>query len=69
MQTNTQNATLSALSDWALLVGRIGLAAIFLWSGYGKLVHMNGNIGYMKAYGMPVPDLLIWPTRCFNAAA
>lgn len=61
MQTNTQYAMASALSDWASLIGRVGIAALFLWAGYGKLVHMDGNVAYMKAYGMPAPDLLIWP--------
>ena len=61
MQANTQNATASALSDWASLIGRLGLAALFLWSGYEKLAYMDGNVGYMKAYGMPAADLVIWP--------
>jgi putative oxidoreductase len=61
MQTNTQNATPSALSDWASLIGRVGIAVLFLWAGYGKLAHMDGNVGYMKAYGIPAADLLIWP--------
>jgi putative oxidoreductase len=51
----------SGLADWSAALGRVGLAAIFLWSGYGKLVYMDGNIGYMKAFGVPAPELLIWP--------
>jgi len=62
METNTPIAKASAPADLSALLGRIGLAALFLWSGYGKLVHMDGNIGYMKAYGMPMAELLIWPT-------
>jgi len=69
MQTNTQNVTASALSDWTSLIGRLGLAALFLWSGYGKLVHMDGNVGYMNAYGMPAADLLIWPVLLVELAA
>jgi len=37
------------------------LAALFLWSGYGKLAHSAGTIGYMAAYGMPAADILVWP--------
>jgi len=59
MQTNTTTA--SEVSDWASLIGRIGLAALFLWSGYAKLAYMDGNVGYMKAYGIPAAELLIWP--------
>ncbi len=61
LQSNTQEAAAPALADWASALGRVGLAALFLWSGYGKLAHMDGNIGYMKAFGVPAPELLIWP--------
>ena len=69
MQTNTHNAAATALTDWASLIGRFGLAALFLWSGYGKLVYMDGNVGYMKAYAMPAADLLIWPVLLVELAA
>ena len=59
VSTDTRGAP--ALADWASLLGRIGLAALFLWSGYSKLAYMDGNIGYMKAFGMPAAELLIWP--------
>jgi putative oxidoreductase len=61
VQSNAQEAPAPALAEWASALGRVGLAAIFLWSGYGKLVHMDGNLGYMKAFGVPAPELLIWP--------
>ena len=48
------------LTDWVSLVGRFGLAALFLWSGYGKLVGMDGNVAYMQAVGLPAAGLLIW---------
>ena len=60
-QSNVQETAAPALADWASALGRVGLAAIFLWSGYGKLVHMDGTLGYMKAFGVPAPELLIWP--------
>ena len=47
--------------DWAPLLGRIGLALVFLWSGYTKFAYPAANIGYMQAYGMPAADILIWP--------
>ena len=55
--------------DWASLIGRIGLAAVFLWSGYGKLVHMDGNVGYMKAFGLPAAEMLIWPAMLVELVA
>ncbi|MGB7542220.1 MAG: DoxX family protein [Burkholderiales bacterium] len=67
--TNALESKFAALSDWASLVGRIGIALLFLWSGYGKLVYMAPNVGYMKAYGMPAADLLIWPVLILELAA
>lgn len=51
----------ASTADWAELLGRLALAAIFLWSAYTKFAYMDGNVGYMKAYGVPSPALLIWP--------
>lgn len=68
-QRDLSNATASTLYDWASLIGRVGLAAVFLWSGYGKLVHMDGNIGYMKAFGLPAAEMLIWPAMLVELVA
>jgi putative oxidoreductase len=69
MQSNTQYSATSAIADWSALAGRVLLAALFLWSGYAKLVYMDGNVGYMKAYGMPAAELLIWPALLLELAA
>lgn len=73
MQTNTQHGTASAASvwpsDWAALIGRLGLAALFLWSGYGKLAHSSGTVGYMTAYGLPAADILVWPVALVEVLA
>jgi putative oxidoreductase len=55
------DSKVTPLLDWAELLGRVALALLFLWSGYTKFAYMDANIGYMKAYGMPAADLLIWP--------
>jgi putative oxidoreductase len=68
-QRDLSNATASTFYGWASLIGRIGLAALFLWSGYGKLVHMDGNVGYMKAFGLPEAELLIWPAMLVELVA
>jgi putative oxidoreductase len=68
MQSNTQNSVV-AVTDWAALAGRVLLAGLFLWSGYAKLVYMEGNVGYMKAYGMPAAELLIWPALLLELVA
>jgi putative oxidoreductase len=60
MQTRAQSTSSIVLTDVAALLARVGLAALFLWSGYGKLVHMDGNVGYMTAFHVPAADVLIW---------
>jgi putative oxidoreductase len=52
---------LVSLFDWAGVIGRIGLAWLFLWSGYGKVADPASTVAYMQAYGVPATDLLIWP--------
>jgi putative oxidoreductase len=53
-----RNAT---LADSADLVARIALAAIFIWSGIGKLfLGTQGNIGYMEAYQVPFAGVLVY---------
>lgn len=41
-----------------LLAGRILLAAIFVWSGFGKLTHFSGFVDSLGAKGLLVP--LLW---------
>jgi putative oxidoreductase len=57
---NTAAQTTQA-GDWAALLGRIALALIFLWSGYGKLADISGTVGYMNAYHLPMANVLVWP--------
>src|SRR2546425_2994506 len=52
---------LISLFDWASVIGRIGLAWLFLWSGYGKVADPASTVAYMQAYGLPATGLLIWP--------
>lgn len=68
-QRNLSNAAASTLYGWASVIGRVGLAALFLWSGYGKLVHMDDNVGYMKVFGLPAAELLIWPALLVELGA
>lgn len=50
MNTNTQAAFTS-------LAGRVLLASLFLFSGFGKLAAPAATKGYIAASGMPFPDL------------
>jgi putative oxidoreductase len=40
-------------ADAALSIARIALAAIFLYSGYGKLMNPAGFSGYLANHGFP----------------
>jgi putative oxidoreductase len=42
------------------LIGRILLAAIFLLSGFAKLVDPAGAVGYMKGVGIPQAETLVY---------
>src|SRR5258706_1248632 len=50
-----------AVFDGAEVMGRLGLAGLFLWSAYGQVAHPAATVAYMQAYGMPAADILIWP--------
>lgn len=65
----TIESNAASLIDLAALAGRIGLALLFLWSGYGKFAHSAGTIGYMTAYGMPAADILVWPVALVEVLA
>ncbi len=45
--------------DTLALTGRILIAALFLWSGFGKLTGFSGNVGYATSLGLPMPQVLI----------
>lgn len=44
---------MNAFNDLFLLIGRIGLSAIFLWSGIGKIAGYAGTAAYMQSKGVP----------------
>lgn len=45
-------------SIWPAL-GRLCLASIFLFSGYGKITNWAQTTGYMTSKGLPFPDILL----------
>jgi putative oxidoreductase len=51
--------TVSAHSDSLLLVARLFLAAVFLYSGAVKLTGWRAAIAEFDLLGMPVPDLAV----------
>lgn len=49
------------MSDKTLvLLGRILIAVIFIFSGFGKVTNIGGTAGYFGSLGLPVPVLTAW---------
>jgi len=44
--------------SWIVLLGRLALAALYLPSGFNKLVHLGSFADAMAARGVPAPTLL-----------
>jgi len=69
MTSTAVESKAATLTDCVSLVGRVGLALVFLWSGYGKIAYAAANVGYMQAYGVPAADMLIWPVALLELVA
>ena len=69
MKSDATESNLVSLFDWAGIIGRIGLAWLFLWSGYGMFAHTASQVALMQAYGMPAANILIWPTALVEVFA
>ena len=44
--------------DWAALLARILLAALFIMSGFGKIGGFEGTAGYIASKGLPMSQVL-----------
>jgi putative oxidoreductase len=49
---------MEAIKHYGPLVGRILLAAIFVWAGLGKIAGFSGTVGYIQSGGLPAAQLL-----------
>lgn len=48
---------MQTIERYGPLVGRILIALIFVWSGFGKIVGFEGTVGYIASKGLPLPQL------------
>ena len=55
------------LYSYAMPVGRVLIALIFIMAGFGKFADPGSSAGYMAAFG--VPTLLLWPAAIFELVA
>lgn len=58
--SNTAALTLSGSSDTSACLaatGRVLLAAIFIWSGIGKVLDPASSLGYISSVGLPFAEV------------
>jgi len=48
---------MSTLHRYGPLAGRILMAVIFIFAGYGKITGFEGTVGYIASKGLPLPQL------------
>lgn len=48
------------IRDYGPPLGRIMIAAIFVISGFGKLMDPGGTAGYIASQGLPMSQVLAW---------
>lgn len=58
---------MTGLNEIATLIGRVLLAAIFVISGWGKIVDITGTSAYIASSGLP--EMLAWPVAFFELIA
>jgi putative oxidoreductase len=50
---------MTARQDWAALIGRILLSALFIQTGFQKVTGFAGNVAYASGAGLPLPEVAI----------
>ena len=48
---------MTALNRYGPLAGRILIALIFVFAGFGKISGFEGTVGYIASKGLPLPQL------------
>ena len=48
---------MNTLNRYGPLAGRILIALIFIFAGYGKITGFEGTVGYIASKGLPLPQL------------
>ena len=48
------------LRKYAVPLGRLLLASLFIWAGYGKLMNPSGTAQYFAHVNIPVPNVTVW---------
>lgn len=51
---------MSKLENILKLIGRIAIAAIFIWAAVGKVLNPSGAMSYIQSAGIPIPTGLAY---------
>ncbi|MCO5399908.1 DoxX family protein [Ralstonia soli] len=51
------NASIERWRNELILLARILMMVLFVMSGWGKLMHFQGTVGYMASTGAPLPTV------------
>lgn len=51
-------ASTNPMTDALALVGRLLIAAMFIYAGWGKIGGFEGTAGYIASKGLPLPQVL-----------
>lgn len=51
---------MNTLRSYAVPLGRLLLASLFIWAGFGKLMNPSGTAQYFSHAHIPVPQLAVW---------
>ncbi|HTO41460.1 MAG TPA: DoxX family protein, partial [Rhizomicrobium sp.] len=56
---STQTVDSNSTQNLAMLIGRALMSAIFIWSGYAKLISQAATQDYFAHIGLPIP-IIVW---------
>jgi putative oxidoreductase len=56
--TTANTAATPALASAVIVVGRLLLASLFLFAGFGKLADIAGTAGWFGSIGLPLPTVV-----------
>lgn len=59
----------TSAQNWLMLIGRILLAGIFLFSAYGKFTGIEGSIAYAAGAGVPFAEVAVWAAAIIELVA
>ncbi len=48
------------LRSYAAPLGRLLLASLFIWAGWGKLMNPAGTAQYFAHVNIPIPNIMVW---------